>query len=721
MANAQSELLAWWNEVRALLQSARLALGAADTTDVLKKISTGGPGLKGLVGVVQKNPGHYPEINAPVPASTPAMVLPEIQKKAIELALRYPHISARLKASGFSPLPPLVAPSPSGTVLAPAPSSSLPLAEPPSPSWPSPPASQPQPPRKEPNPEVIRKRQRKALALRFGPPAGESTTAPPPQEQAPEPWSASLELTPQGDGWALTLVVEPLLGLPGFCKKLRLASGGSSVELLGSNLRSGVSRIPVIPSLDPYRIEAPGFEDELGALLAPLEQPGFSPSRATLFLVRVQGHATRSSSTKVPLSVPVLVLVPPALSAVKLPEGSCSLPGGFRVLPMRLEWPLAPEKSELLNALGLQAGESGIRVRWAGASAIRYLPGHDGTAYPCFSEPPIVELERTGTAQRLWLLLTSEKDETELRLEAASGNTLVSPGELPAGSYALDILGETPESSERLFFSVGEAAPLPAALVVAHPAERDAVTLGHPPPELDVELRSLQLEFHAPPGWELFARWSGRTSRVLGKLTASAKGIVAASDVRDLLAAVSGEQAGDVEISAGELGGLVLAQEAELDGEAVVDAIVRLVHERWSSLEAISGDAGLLRTILVAPVVELLGYEIESTALAAAEGAGWRLVRTVREGRTVASRREELLVVLPPGILRPEPPSRTQRKRWQEVLRANQLQRALLTDGRYWTVVGRAQRLMLPPVDLGSTGVLEARGPVDLLLRVVQP
>jgi hypothetical protein len=715
MANAQSEYAAWWVEVRAVLQAARLALGALDTTDVAKKLQSGGPGLRGLVSVALKNPERCPELALPVPAGTPTMALPEIQKKAIDLAaMQYPKIMARLKAGGFSPLPPPVAPSPSGPV----PPSTW-VADPQLP-WPAPGTPPPPSPKKEPNPETIRKRQRKALHLRFSPPIEQTKGTLPSQEQ--DPWSASLELEAHEHGWALVLLVEPLLGLPDFCKTLQLTSDSPPNKLLGSNLRSGVSRIPVVPSSKPYRFDSPGFEEELADLLAPLEQPGFSTERATLFRVHAQGRATRSSGTTVPPGSSVLVLVPPGLSGVVLPEGGASLSGGFRLLPLRLELPLTPGQPALLAALGLQAGESGLEVRWAGAGATRYTSGHDGTTYPCFSGSPVVALERSGVAQKLWLLLTSENDEAELRLDAETGGAWVTLGDLPAGSYALDILGETPEIGERLFFAVGQAAPLPAARVTAEPGGGEPLVLGHPPAELEVDLKALRLAFNAPPGWEFFVRWSGRRHRVLGGLAADAQGRIEEESVRTLLATVGRERAGDVEISAGELGSLVLCHEAEVDGEATAEAIAHLVHERWSSLDAIARDASLLKTILVAPVVELLGYEIDAGSLVAAEGVGWHLSRVFRDGKAIVTRREELLVLLPPGVLQPANAiNQEQRRVWQELLRQHQLRRALITDGRCWLVLERAQRWMFPPVDLSGTGVLGIRGPVDLLLRAVQP
>jgi hypothetical protein len=678
--------------------------------------------------------------------------LAQLEERA-RLALRHHAvISAPLPLRESTPPWPGPSPSLSGALPSAAPSGSSPPSA--APSGSSPPSAAPSValagrlPASRPSLATLQAQARRRLQHLASPPEGSPPhAAGKVASPALDRPTATLCLASRG---GLSWNLGPLAGFTPDCPSLALWAGPARLTLLTSNLRSGISHVPVPPSVEDYRltrtatpdvsgeiVEVPAVPGEImeaaapgqiveaavthGQLVEAAVAPGqiveaavaagqivevavvsplagLDPAKATAFRVRRDGSADRVPQPRLHEGEHWRLLVPPSLTQLTLPAEAWSLGHGWRAFELHLSSPQSTATSALLKAIGLASPASVVSLSWEGVAPVRYRMHQGNQRLPVFAAHrlPLVRMTRRGVPGRLLLLLTSEQDSAPLEIAADEGvdvsDLTVALDELEPGAFCLDLVPDDPqvEPAHLSFFVEREEARSPAAVARARVGSREVSLLEDP--EIPCALRGDEtVTLELPPLWPVHLRWRGSQERHLGRLYADGEGRLDLSPTFASLArSLARSAVADLVVDAGELGRLTLLHERPFEPEAVIAALLSLLRER-SSLLAL-GTPDLLRVTWIEPVLRALGYELSEPRRASPDALPYQRLTTLsRQGRTFEQESYALLFVSR------EAPSADEIHR---LLRQARTPRALWTDGLRWRLIEQGRRHTGEPLDL---------------------
>jgi hypothetical protein len=483
---------------------------------------------------------------------------------------------------------------------------------------------------------------------------------------------------------------------PSRVRLLAVVSGPSRWNVLASNLRQRTWRVPVAPSILPYRWTVPEFEDDLDGDLAPLEVPGLPAATPSVFRTGAAGVGRLLSGDTLSPGESYRVLLPPGLGPEAVPEGDAyPLAGGWRLWELAVPEVPGRELSGALALLGLRLAGESIRAWWAVTPPALYEETPAGQALPCFDPDtsPVLAIraDQPCAAGDLVTFLLAGDELRSLALPAGSDWALQLEG-LPAGTHVLDLVHRsTLFEPVRLAFRVGpdERPAVPARFQVrrgesVHDPDAGGELV------LEADLAALPddgFALTAPPLWPVDVRWEGVRRERLGRLHAGPDGRL---DGTELLARVGERRqapAGDLWLDLGELGRVLVRHDRHATATELQVRLATHVAEREGVLAGLAGDLPLVRSLWLDPLLDLLGYEAaapgEGGLLDPPPGAtGLLLSSTRRErGRVTRGLRCVLVLAAAPADLA-APALRGYADRLCE---RHAAPAAILTDGLRWT------------------------------------
>lgn len=544
-------------------------------------------------------------------------------------------------------------------------------------------------------------RHRRALGSFFGPARAEAQE-PSDTEADEEVGQAQLALEAHDEGGGLVLIVPAMAALPASVDRLRVRFEKGAATLLGGNVRSGASRVAVLPSASGYVFEAPAEAWSLGGL--PLD-------RASVFRVREDGHA-RLTPGRVAAGW-VRLLVPPSLGAVELPAGAWSPCEGWRAVEAQVD----EASASWLAALGLEVGGASLAVRWAGLPpSAGWGVGSTGERYARFGpgQSPIVSFQARGAAQRMLVVLSGATTEESVEVDGTEG--WVELGQLPAGPWVVEVVPEAEGKPERLFFSVEREDPkAPGWSAVLRVGEAEW-SLGEDP-IVEADLSSVtgaELSLRLPAWTRVSVSWSTTSTRWLGEVWADAEGRVEPSAIGALVGArPEREPVADLELDAGEHGCAVVRHERPWRLDEAVQELRLLIDERRDALGLAVQDVDLFAGLLLVPACESLGYQpVQPVPFAG--GSATELGSLVRAGGEVERAPRALAVAVRDRLSSLEPVPAALVSSVRELLARHDAERALVAAGRLWFVVERGRRRPPEVVDLAPALRGEERALVAL-------
>ena len=518
----------------------------------------------------------------------------------------------------------------------------------------------------------------------------------------------------EAEAGGLHLEAGPLEGLPSFVKKLAVTAGPHTWQVLASNFRNRRWRVPVHPANEPYRWAAPGHEDLFADELAPLTQQGLPAATATVFRIDAAGVGCLMAEPALNPGQGYRLLVPPALASVELKLGQVSsLRDGWRLWELDISSDAEAELRPLADKLGVNVGESALRVRWVVTPPVAYQETPRGENYPCFEPGSIPTLGITTEVSvaegELTAFLLAGDDLRPIPLPAGK-EWILELGPLPPGRYIVDVLHRSARiGPQRLPFAVEERSP-------ASVSARVEVRLGSLRETFDAEgrltlngdlsaLEPEELEVLGPPLWPVEVFWDGGRRWRLEPLSLGADGRL---DSSELLARTAEQRQrstlGDLLLDFGELGRTVLRHTRRPDPADLRQRLAILVDERATNLAGLGAQFPLIRSLWLEPLLALLGYDIQEAseadlANAPALTTALLLQGTFREaGRIVRRVRWALVLAAQPTELSDE----GLRAFADRLCEQHGVPEALLTNGLLWTRHRGGTRLRARSWDLRS-------------------
>lgn len=508
--------------------------------------------------------------------------------------------------------------------------------------------------------------------------------SPPPEdgEEREVRWGAELICRSCDEGGP-HLEVGPLVGLPGFVKRLQLVGEEWSRSFLASNARAFAVRERVDVATGPWTLVAPGFEEELAQELGAVAIEPPHGDQLTPFRVGADGIGRRVVT--VTPGERYRLLVPPTIS---IQEGQ-PLTNGWRVWEIEVDLEDASLVARL-EALGLPVGEAQLAVGWVPPLPERWASSPRGEEYACFAigADPVVAV-RGGA-------IVEEDDAVAVLVRVDTGESThvpLAPGPhaflklegLAVGRYVLAVTHRrVAVRPVRLFFEI-DAAPAPFV-----DAAWRLLREGEPIPDqtrLDLrELGSDSLRLEGPPGWPVAIVWQVQRREFLGSDTLGADGSLPGDELlRPLEERRRRERLGDVTFDLGELGAITVRHKRRNSPEAVREAISKLTMQRSDLLSGQGSYSDLLRFV-VAPVCDQLGFDLgadDAAGLFDGPGAVTRWLERTEPVLLGLERKKVRLLVLGEALESLRTPSV---RAWiDERCRRADVRDAILTTGALWT------------------------------------
>ncbi len=523
-------------------------------------------------------------------------------------------------------------------------------------------------------------------------------------------WSAHFEL-----GETLCIVTGPLAGLPGFVKTLDVVSGDQKTSVLGSNLRSGTTRIEVSPSASEYRFTAGAFDEELGEDLSALTLPGFLTARASAFRIDPSREGQLLTGGILSPGREYRLLLPPGMPTAGIGGAHPRrLAGGWGVTALALPRVVPDELRESLSRLGLVVARTTLDVELCGITAREWRLGRNRERYACFrpADTPVVSISGVETREsgELVVFLAGPSGQTRHSLPART-DFLLKLGPLPEGRYALDVLSvDMTREPERLLFEVDARAGrglgmASAGAVLELGGERIAID-GDVVRDIDAtNLDESAVRLTAPPLWRVRARWEGERSRLLPPLYADRLGEVPISELLALTRTErETERVADLWLDLGDIGRVLLRHERAPDVARVRDDLSRLYVERHDAIRH-ENNLGLVFHVWIEPICRALGYRT-GPAAPLSDGLDGVLVfvleTIVRQDGQIIVEKPVVLVFGARGLDVATDARGSARDAAARLAQREGVHRAIVTNGFSWALWERGRTLVRPPVDIGA-------------------
>ena len=532
------------------------------------------------------------------------------------------------------------------------------------------------------------------------------------------------EAAEAGGAWAwrpsVGLCVEfgALPSLLPFIAALDVRTTAGLARVPAGNVRHGRWWVAMRPSAEPVEVVAVDFERDADVQRTlPGAVDGLSATEVTVFALDADGLGRQRAGRAVRRGERCGLLVPPARVGEVGGRGEGVVgDGAWRW------WVVEVGAAEVgrLEGLGVAVTVGGVRARLA--TGARRVVG--GQAWFGRGDVPLVRVE-SDAAEGLGVVLVGPGRQETAQVAGAGG--LLALEGLEVGRYVLEAF-VVEGAHARLTFEVAEEveAPVPSAVVAVELApgvsgrrSKKVVVEGRKVVLLDLERAMASLgtvegagavRVSGPPLWPVMARWRGlRTARV-GAFGLDAAGSL---DVGAVLRAcrhlVTDHARGDLELSFGELGELVLGHERSLNVR-VGELREQLGRVRRGLSQALG--AGDLRRLWLEQVAGVLGYGMVPTSVVSEEPEvleclGLTAYRRVGgEGEVFPA---ALLVVVEPGhdLLDLGPADLLARA--GGLHEGTPYPRALVTDGRVWNSYVAGQQLRRRPLDMDEV-LADAQG-----------
>lgn len=548
--------------------------------------------------------------------------------------------------------------------------------------------------------------------------APDETAAPQGTKPSPEKGWQSRFVLADIDGGGLLMETTPLCNLPTFVKKITLESGNNTYRLLPSNLRTKTWRFPVQPSLAPYTWSAGEFDDDVGADLATLNQPGFATDQATPFRIDAAGLGQRLSSQELTPGQSYRLLLPPSLQSLPAPkEGTVvSLEQGWAYWELTLPYPVLAAQAEELKQRGLKVGTATLTAGWVGAPPQEYRLAHTGERYPCFApgDRPVIAISdiETVTDDEITLFVSNQQELQILPLPAGD-QWLVELTDLAIGQYIAEVVPrKTSYERVRLPFEVATTviASLPARVIVSLGIESVELAGSRVQRTADLSVLgedALPLRMETPPCWPVQIEWAGATPVTFGTQHADQNGVL---DTATICQHTRGHAAsvpsGALCFDFGDLGDLKLQHKRQLNEKHLREQLNALVQQRKVSLQAAAGQYQMFVPMWFEPICKLLGYSLAplppEELQDAPTGCTARLLLITQQneqGQFVSLPARILVLTLPDTDIRTD--AEHTPRRWADRLcRQHKLKMAYLSDGLNWVCHETRKKHMQPTVKL---------------------
>lgn len=440
------------------------------------------------------------------------------------------------------------------------------------------------------------------------------------EEKIETAWSARFICLEAAGG--LQIEAGPLIGLPSFARKLQVISGTDNWPVIASNFRTKSWRIEVKPSFEKYCWSAPGFEDDLDEGLKALALPGLSAIAATPFRIDGAGIGIPLAGTEVSPGQSYRLIIPPKLSAVKLPTtGTIALGDGWRLWELLLPAFPDPNLRSLLSSLGLVLGKSAPCISWVVISPALYRTAPSGESYPCFpvERPPILNIQG----------IESESDGDTIVFLSGAGTTNTFPlpagnswsiefDDLSPGEYMVEVLhANTDIEPARLPFAVEDALDVRLDARIDFVIDGRRYELGEVGQIIVkgdfslLERSDQSISINGPSLWPVTVTWhDGKLRRLKfhalerdGSLNVELLGVLT-EDLRSRSRVVN------LVIDFRELGRLTLQLDRLTDPNVLAELIRIQVLEKLQSIEGLIGQFPLMRSLWLDPLLKMMNYNV---------------------------------------------------------------------------------------------------------------
>jgi hypothetical protein len=467
------------------------------------------------------------------------------------------------------------------------------------------------------------------------------------------------------------LEIGPLDGLPPFVKKLRVVGTHWDAFVLAANARPRPTRVPVRPSAGPWRWEAVRFEEEEELGMERLALDALDQGAPTVFRLDADGVGQRTSSRTLSLGQAYRLLLPPGVEDVP----GIELDAGWRIWSLDLALPPSPMIRQSLNALGLDIGETSLRLEWALAPAAVWRTNGRGEHFPVF-EVGTELLVHTGG------ISVDDGEEAVLFLHGPSGTErlvvssdgLVSLGLPGVGRWVCALMhSRTGVGPASLVFEVTVGATECVSAYVSAVAHSALASL----------------EAAAPPGWPIPLRWRALAGQedLLTTVYGEDDGTVSIDQVASVIEARSARsRIADLIVDFGELGCTELPHDGRPSLQEVREKISALWQSRSGLVQRQMGEWLRLRPVWFEPLMDLFGYGLGENPLctnasAPCDLAAWVLTVDERVMRIIRRSPSRVLVLTTDldAVAR-------HHRTWIDAACAEAAVRdAILTDGLRWT------------------------------------
>ena len=522
-------------------------------------------------------------------------------------------------------------------------------------------------------------------------------------------WSARYVCLDSAAG-GLHIEAGPLNGLPPFVKKLLVCSADQEWACVASNFRSKTWRIAVDPSEQAYIWAAPGFEDVLEDELKVLTLGGLSASSVTVYRLDAAGIGLMLSGNTLSPGQSYRLLMPPALSTVSFPQGNAiDLANNWRLI--ELSMPLSSDTA-LKNALaqcGLSVGKTTPCISWVVVPPSLYRAAPSGESYPCF------RIERLPIFSIQGIESEIDGDVAVFLCGAGSMQSITLPigdcwtvecTDLQPGNYMLEVL-HSDKSIEpaRLVFAVTEEESVKVDYAISANIAGIAYEISEtgsivvPSDFTLLEDENSKFLVNGPRLWPISVTWKSGKSRRININSLEIDGSLNVDEIIKLTQDIRCNcRVANLVIDFRELGRMALQFDRVTDPAELAVSLQQLVQEMAPTVDSLSGQYMLLRSLWLDKVLQLLNYRIGEFTPEELEGApsgiaALKLFETLRSHGEVREKLRRVLLLTPVTCdLRVNSPG-SARVFADALCLQHDAVEALITDGMRWFLHKRGSKL----------------------------
>lgn len=522
-------------------------------------------------------------------------------------------------------------------------------------------------------------------------------------------WSARYVCLDAAAG-GLHIEAGPLNGLPPFVKKLLVCSADQEWACVASNFRSKAWRIAVDPSDQAYCWAALGFEDVLEDELKVLTLEGLSASSVSVFRLDAAGIGLLLFGNTLSPGQSYRLLMPPALSTVSFPQGNAiDLANNWRLF--ELSMPLSSDtalKSALLQC-GLSVGKTVPTISWVVVPPSLYRAAPSGESYPCF------RIERLPIFSIQGIESEIDGDVSVFLCGAGSMQSIPLPSgdcwtvectDLQPGNYMLEVL-HSDKSIEpaRFAFAVTEEESVKVDCAISANIAGIAYEISETgsivvPSDFSLlEDENSKFSVNGPRLWPISVTWGSGKSRRININSLEIDGSLNVDEIIKLTQDIRCNcRVANLVIDFRELGRMALQLDRVTDPAELAVSLQQLVQEMAPTVDSLSGQYMLLRSLWLDKVLHLLNYRIGEFTPEELEGApsgtaALKLFETLRSHGEVREKLRRVLLLTPVSCDLRDNSAGSARLFADALCLQHDAVEALITDGMRWFLHKRGSKL----------------------------